>query len=67
MCPLLEKKKEFTCIYRTLAKGGPWPVHLILIGPRLGDGLIFEVSVSRFYAWAHNFYMGMQIGSKLKI
>ena len=36
--------------YRTLAKEGPWAVHLNYVGPRLGGGLIFEVSVSQIYA-----------------
>ena len=34
-------------IYRTLAKEGLWAVHL---GPPLGDGPIFKVSVSRLYS-----------------
>ena len=35
------------CIYRTLAKEGPWAAY---IGSRLEDGPIFEVSVSQLYA-----------------
>ena len=44
-------KHACTCryMYNILAKEGPWAVHLTL-GPRLGDGPIFEVSVSRLDA-----------------
>ena len=35
--------------YRTLAKEGPWAVHLTL-GQEWGGGPILEVSVSHLYA-----------------
>ena len=40
-------------MYRTLAKEGPWAVHLALGQDRLRDGPIFQVSVSRLYAKEH--------------
>ena len=39
-------------LYRTLAKEGPWAVHLTM-DQDWGGGAIFEVSVSRLYAKEH--------------